>query len=139
MHTQERGQRGRKVYSLHAAEVECIGKGKAHKPYEFGIKVSVATPVAPSPGGQFVLAEKALPGTPYDGHTLSTVVSHLETIIGNQIGRIIADKGYRGHGTSAPYSMRVYVSEQKRGVCALLSLLFTDRSNRTPALSCYAV
>jgi transposase, IS5 family len=41
--TQNRHQRGRKVYSLHAPEVECIGKGKAHKPYEFGVKVSVAT------------------------------------------------------------------------------------------------
>src|SRR3954451_10496738 len=38
-------ERGRKVYSLHALEVECIGKGKAHKPYEFGVKVSVATPL----------------------------------------------------------------------------------------------
>ena len=40
---QRQRQRGRKVYSLHAPEVECIGKGKAHKPYEFGVKVSVAT------------------------------------------------------------------------------------------------
>jgi IS5 family transposase len=31
---QERRQRGRKVYSLHAPEVECIGKGKAHRPYD---------------------------------------------------------------------------------------------------------
>ena len=42
---QERRQRGRKVYSLHAPEVECIGKGKAHRPYEFGVKVSIATTV----------------------------------------------------------------------------------------------
>ena len=40
---QDQRQRGPKVYSLHAPEVECIGKGKAHRPYEFGIKVSVAT------------------------------------------------------------------------------------------------
>jgi IS5 family transposase len=32
-----------KLYSLHASEVECISKGKAHKKYEFGVKVSVAT------------------------------------------------------------------------------------------------
>ena len=30
---QERGQRGPKVYSLHAPETECIGKGKPHKPW----------------------------------------------------------------------------------------------------------
>ena len=49
---QERRQRGRKVYSLHAPEVECIGKGKAHRPYEFGVKVSVATTVKHSGGGE---------------------------------------------------------------------------------------
>jgi transposase, IS5 family len=36
-------QRGPKVYSLHAPDVECIGKGKAHRHYEFGVKVSAAT------------------------------------------------------------------------------------------------
>jgi IS5 family transposase len=116
VHAQERGQRGPKVYSIHAPEVECIGKGKAHKPYEFGVKVSVATTVAPSAGGQFVLATKSLPGSPYDGHTLSVVIPHVENIIGNEIKRIVADKGYRGHGAPAPYDMRVYISEQKRGV-----------------------
>jgi IS5 family transposase len=38
---QQQRQRGPKVYSLHAPEAECIGKGKAHRPYEFGVKVSV--------------------------------------------------------------------------------------------------
>jgi transposase, IS5 family len=42
----EQQQRGRKVYSLQAPEVECIGKGKAHRPYELGVKVSVATTLA---------------------------------------------------------------------------------------------
>jgi IS5 family transposase len=116
VHAQERGKRGAKVYSIHAPEVECIGKGKAAKPYEFGVKVSVATTIAPSRGGQFVLAAKAMPGAPYDGHTLATVIPHLQDLIGNEIKRIVADKGYRGHGLPAPYDMRVYVSEQKRGV-----------------------
>ena len=34
--------------------MECIGKGKAHRPYEFGVKVSVATPLNRCKGGQFV-------------------------------------------------------------------------------------
>ena len=46
--TQQRRQKAPKVYSLHAPEVECIGKGKAHKPYEFGVKVSLATTLSPS-------------------------------------------------------------------------------------------
>ena len=46
---QKQRQRGWKLYSWHAPEVECIGKGKAKAPYEFGCKVSVTTPVT-SPG-----------------------------------------------------------------------------------------
>ena len=42
------------LFSLHAPEVECIGKGKAHQPYEFGVKVSVATTLQRSKGGQFI-------------------------------------------------------------------------------------
>ena len=57
---QEQRQRGPKVYSLHAPEVECIGKGKARAPYEFGCKVSIATPATTPKGGQFVLHAKAL-------------------------------------------------------------------------------
>jgi len=66
---QKQHQRGPKVYSLHAPEVECIGKGKAHRPYEFGVKVSVATTLAHAKGGQFVTHTKALPGNrdPGDG------------------------------------------------------------------------
>src|SRR5215472_18811259 len=56
---QDQHQRGRTVYALHAPEVECIGKGKARAPYEFGCKVSVATPVTSPKGGQFVLHAKA--------------------------------------------------------------------------------
>src|SRR3954463_10348636 len=69
VHAQECGERGPKIYSLHAPEVECIGKGKPHKPYEFGVKVSVATPLHRCAGGQFVAHVAALPGNPYDGHT----------------------------------------------------------------------
>lgn len=77
--------------SLHAPEVECIGKGKAHRPYEFGVKVSVATTLKRFEG----LHAKALPGSPYDGHTLATVIPDMEKTIGNEIERILADAGYR--------------------------------------------
>jgi IS5 family transposase len=111
VHSQLPGERGRKVYSIHAPEVECIGKGKAHKPYEFGVKISVATTVSTPRGGQFVLAAKALPGSPYDEHTLATVIRTPSSIVGNEIRRVIGDKGYRGHGAPAPYDMRVYVRD----------------------------
>jgi hypothetical protein len=103
---QKQHQRGPKVYSLHAPEVECIGKGKAHRPYEFGVKVSVATTLDHAKGGQFVAHVKALPGNPYDGHTLATVIPEMEALIGNTIERILADKGYRGHSAPPDYKVQ---------------------------------
>src|ERR671913_112161 len=64
---QRQRERGRKLSSLHAPEGECIGRGKAPKPYEFGVKVSGATPLNRCRGGPFVAHGKALPGNPYDG------------------------------------------------------------------------
>ena len=111
---QRQHQRGRKVYSLHAPEVECIGKGKAHRPYEFGVKVSVATTIAHAKGGQFAVHAKAMPGNPYDGHTLATVIPEIETLVGNTIERVLADAGYRGHNAPPAYKFRVYTAGQKR-------------------------
>jgi transposase, IS5 family len=71
---QKQRQRGPKIYSWHAPETEYVGKGKAHKPYEFGVKVTITTPNHRSAGGQFVIHAQALPGNPYDGHTLGKVI-----------------------------------------------------------------
>ena len=95
--SQQQRQRGWKLYSLHAPEVECIAKGKAHKPYEFGCKVSITTTNARSPGGQFVLHAKAFHGRPYDGHTLGTVIAETQALTGVEIKRVYVDKGYIGH------------------------------------------
>jgi transposase, IS5 family len=114
--SQERGQRGPKIYSLHAPEVECIGKGKPHKPYEFGVKVSVATTLKHSKGGQFVAHAQALPGNPYDGHTLAAVIPAIEQLVGNTIERLHVDAGYRGHNAPPDYKFKVYTARQKRRV-----------------------
>jgi transposase, IS5 family len=113
---QRQRQRGPKVYGLHAPEVECIGKGKAHRPYEFGVKVSVATPLQRCRGGQFVAHVAALPGNPHDGHTLAAVVPAIIRPIGASLTRVIADAGYRGHKAPRVKELRVYTSGQKRGV-----------------------
>lgn len=107
-------QPGYKLYSWHAPEVECIGKGKAHKPYEFGVKVSLTTTNKRCKGGQFILHAKALPGKPYDGHTLREVIEETQSLTGREIERVYVDKGYVGH--DAPKPLRVFRSGQKRGV-----------------------
>ncbi|MFQ5567954.1 MAG: IS5 family transposase [Paracoccaceae bacterium] len=111
---QKQRQRGWKLYSWHAPETECIGKGKARAPYEFGVKVSLTTTNRRCKGGQFILHAKALPGNPYDGHTLKQVIEETEALTGRKIERAYVDKGYRGH--HAPKPLRVFKSGQKRGV-----------------------
>lgn len=63
-----------KLYSLHAPEVECISKGKAHKKYEFGVKVSVAR----TNRDNFVVGMFAKHGNPYDGQTLSRALVQIK-------------------------------------------------------------
>jgi len=131
---QRQNQRGRKVYSLHAPEVECIGKGKAHRPYEFGVKVSVATTLARSKGGQFIAHVKALPGAPYDGHTLATVIPEIEAQLGASLARIVADRGYRGHNAPPDHKMKVYISGQRRGVTEAIRRDLRRRSAVEPVI-----
>ncbi len=129
---QDQRQRGPKVYSLHAPEVECIGKGKAHAPYEFGCKVSVATPVTQPKGGQFVLHVKALHGNPFDGHTLGPVIADMEKLTGVETRRIHVDKGYRGH--NHPHKFRVWISGQVRRVTAAIRREMKRRAAVEPTI-----
>lgn len=82
-----------KLYSLHAPEVECIAKGKAHKKYEFGCKVSVAT----TSKDNFVVGMQAFHGNPYDGHTLGAAVEQAERLAEFEAKELFVDLGYRGH------------------------------------------
>ncbi len=125
-------QRGPKVYALHAPEVECIGKGKARAPYEFGCKVSIATPVTSPRGGQFVLHAKALHGNPFDGHTLGPVIADMEKLTGVEARRIHVDKGYRGH--NHPHRFRVWISGQVRGVTASIRREMKRRAAVEPVI-----
>jgi transposase, IS5 family len=129
---QERGQRGPKVYSLHAPEVEC--KGKPHKPYEFGVKVSVATTLKRCKGGQFVTHVQALPGNPYDGHTLARVIPAIEALLGNTIERLHTDAGYRGHNAPPEYKFKVYTAKQKRRVTPQIKREMRRRSAIEPVI-----
>jgi IS5 family transposase len=131
---QRQRERGRKVYSLHAPEVECIGKGKAHKPYEFGVKVSVATPLNRCAGGQFVAHVKALPGNPYDGHTLGAVLPEIERTLGAELVRVVTDAGYKGHTAPKEKRLRVYVAGQKRGLSAAIKRAFRRRAAVEPTI-----
>jgi IS5 family transposase len=116
-----------KLYALHAPEVECLAKGKAHKRYEFGVKVSVA---ATNREG-LVLGMMALPGNPYDGHTLAAALAQVERMTGVAVARGYVDRGYRGRGLDPP---RVFVSGQRRGITPTIRRELRRRSAIEPVI-----
>lgn len=84
-----------KLYALHAPEAECISKGKARNPYEFGVKVSLA--VTHKQG--LMVGARSFPGNPYDGHTLAAQLEQTTTLlqdIGVKPTTAVVDLGYRG-------------------------------------------
>ena len=89
---QQRHDKG-KLYSIHAPEVECIAKGKAHKKYEFGCKVSMVS----TSKNNWVIGIDAVHGNPYDGHTLQASLKQAKQIVGWQPGNAYCDRGYRGN------------------------------------------
>ena len=129
-----------KLYSLHAPEVECLAKGKVHKKYEFGVKVSVAV----TNRSGFVLGMMALPGNPGacpragrrpdpgDGHTLDGAARQVERLTGTPIARLYVDRGYRGHNDRR--KDRVFLSGQRRGLTPTIRKELRRRSAIEPAI-----
>ena len=101
----QRAKDKNKLYALHAPEVECIIKGKARTPYEFGVKVSIATTLKEQVG--------VLTGT----DKLPTTA--------------IVDKGYR---SAQIEGVRILMSGQKRGITRTLKAMIKRRSAIEPAI-----
>jgi IS5 family transposase len=108
-----------KLYSVHAPEVECLSKGKAHKRYEFGCKVSVAT----TSQSNWIVGTQALDGNPYDGHTLSGAIGQVERLTGRTPEDVMVDQGYRGHGYAGSAIVHVVRTIPKRATRALRRML----------------
>jgi transposase, IS5 family len=98
--TQQRHTKN-KLYALHAPEVECISKGKARNPYEFGVKVSLV--VTHKQG--LMVGARSFPGNPYDGHVLSAQLEQTTNLLqdtGRAPKQVIVDLGYRGVDADNP-------------------------------------
>ena len=85
-----------KIYSLHALEVKCFSKGKAHQRYEFGNKVSLAT----TTDGNWIVGCLSFEDNVYDGHTLQPALDQVVEMTGKRPQHAYVDLGYRGHGIS---------------------------------------
>lgn len=116
-----------KIYALHEPEVDCISKGKARVRYEFGTKVSIATTLAEG----FVVGMRALPGNPYDGHTLAEALEQVEILTDRRPRLAVVDRGYRGHGVE---TTRVLISGAHRGLTPRLAAALRRRSSIEPEI-----
>ncbi len=81
-----------KIYSLHEPQVYCIAKGKDHKRYEYGNKVSIASTAKKNIIVGVVSHDKNI----HDNHTLSEVLQHINTTREKVVKQAVCDRGYRG-------------------------------------------
>lgn len=123
----QRPQDKNKLYALHAPEVECIAKGKARTPYEFGVKVSIATTHKEG----FVVGARSMPGNPYDGHTLAEALEQSAILSETPIHTAVVDRGYRGIDVSG---VRILRSGQRRGITRTLKAMIKRRSAIEPVI-----
>jgi IS5 family transposase len=107
-----------KIYSIHEPHVECISKGKANKPYEFGNKVSIAVTAKKS----WIVGAKSFFGRPYDGATLIPAIKQVQQLTGVPVEEAYVDKGYRGK-EHHPKTTHVLVSGRKNLKPVLQKLL----------------
>ena len=123
---QQRTDHG-KIYSVHAPEVECIAKGKVHKKYEFGVKVSLTT----TQRDNFIVGATSLPGNPYDGHTLPSALAQVKRLTGTAPEHCFVDRGYKGHAIT---TTAVHIPGQKRGITRALRRAIKRRNAIEPII-----
>lgn len=127
--SQQQRQRGWKLYSFHAPEVECIGKGKAAAPYEFG-KASIVTNNCRAPAACSCCAS-ALADSPYDDLPCETSsIAPRHSPVSDRAG--LCRQGYRGD--DAQNARRIFISGQKRGVFGVIKRELRRRSPMEPII-----
>ena len=123
-----KAQGDRVLYSFHAEEVECIGKGKLNNPYEFGNKVGLAV----TGKNNFVVGVKSFHSNPYDGHTLKQTIEAVEETTGQSTDRIFVDLGYRGHNYR--HKSKVYTPYTKKKITPDIKRMQKRRSAIEPLI-----
>jgi len=81
-----------KIYSLHEPHTQCISKGKEHKKYEFGSKVSITTTKTTGVIIGAINIEKNV----HDSKTLQPAIEQQQRLTGITLKNNFVDRGYRG-------------------------------------------
>jgi IS5 family transposase len=116
-----------KLYALHAPEVECLAKGKARTPYEFGVKVSITTTHKEG----LVVGMRSMPGSPYDGHTLAEALEQAAILSEVTPEVAVVDRGYKGVAIDG---VKIYHPGLRRGITRGLRAMIKRRSAIEPAI-----
>ena len=116
-----------KLYALHAPEVECLAKGKARTPYEFGVKVSITTTHKEG----LVVGMRSMPGNPYDGHTLAEALEQAAILSDVTPEVAVVDRGYKGVAIDG---VKIYHPGLRRGITRGLRAMIRRRSAIEPAI-----
>lgn len=88
----QKRQDSNKVYRPHEPEVVCISKGKEHKKYEFGSKVSITI----TQNSGVIIGALNIPGNDDDGHTLDAALEQQQRLTGHALKEAFVERGYRG-------------------------------------------
>ena len=116
-----------KLYALHAPEVECLAKGKARIPYEFGVKVSITTTHKEG----LIVGMRSMPGNPYDGHTLAEALEQAAILCDATPEVAIVDRGYKGVAVDG---VKIYHPGLRRGITRGHRAMIRRRSAIEPAI-----
>lgn len=107
-----------KIYSLHEPHVQCISKGKEHKKYEFGSKVSITT----TKNSGVIIGAINIEKNDYDAHTLDPALEQQQRLTGHTLQKVFVDRGYRGLNqirdtqicTPKPFSEKLSLYQQQK-------------------------
>jgi transposase, IS5 family len=81
-----------KIYSLHEPHTQCISKGKEHKKYEFGSKVSIITTKTTG----VIIGALNIVKNVHDSKTLQPAIEQQQRLTGITLKNNYVDRGYRG-------------------------------------------
>lgn len=118
-----------KLYSIYEPQVECLAKGKPHKPYEFGCKASVSMTAR----GNWVVGVMALSGDPYDGYTLGRALKQVERLIGHKPEQAMCNLGCRGHKYEGPCRVEI-VNRYRKALAGSMRFWHRRRSAIEPVI-----
>jgi transposase, IS5 family len=81
-----------KIYSLHEPHTQCMSKGKEHKKYEFGSKVSIITTKTTG----VIIGAINIERNVHDSKTLQPALEQQQRLTGITLKNNFVDRGYRG-------------------------------------------